>query len=71
MMIFFLNLRFYYNAVEYRPKNLYTQHISIRKHPCFIVYMIASPEEPLSITLGLRVSVQPAKPALPTRLLGG
>ena len=31
--------------------------------------MTASPEEPPSVTSGLRVSVQPAKPALPIRFL--
>ena len=31
--------------------------------------MTASPKEPLSVTSGLGVSVQPAKPALPIRLL--
>ena len=31
--------------------------------------MTASPEEPLSVTSGLRVRVQPAKPALPIRFL--
>ena len=30
--------------------------------------MTASPEEPPSVTSGLRVSVQPAKPALPIKL---
>ena len=33
------------------------------------VYMMASPEETPSVTSGLRVSVQPAKLALPIRLL--
>ena len=58
---FFLNLRFYYNAVEYRLKYLKMQHISIRKTPCFIEYATASSEEPQSATLGLRVLVQSAK----------
>ena len=31
--------------------------------------MTASPEEPTSVALGLRVSVQPAKPALPIRFV--
>ena len=66
---FFLNWRFYYNAVEYRYKYLNTQHTSIRKNLCFIVYTTASPEEPPSVTSGLRVSVQPAKPASPIRFL--
>ena len=65
MMIFFLNLGFYYNDVEYRHKYHNRQHISIRKNPCFIVYMTASPAETSSVTSGWRVSVQPAKPALP------
>ena len=70
MLIFFLNLRFYYNDVEYRHKYLKTQHISIRKNPCFTIYTTtASPEEPPSVTSGLRVSVQPAKLASPIRLL--
>ena len=61
---FFLNLGFYYNEVEYRHKYHNRQHISVRKNPCFIVllYMTASPEEPPSVTLGLRVSIQPASP---------
>ena len=62
---FFLKLLFYYNAVEYRHKYHNTQHISMRKNSCFIVYMTASPEELPSITLGLGVSVQPAKPTSP------
>ena len=60
---------FYYNAVEYRHKNLNTQHISIGKNLCSIVDATASPEEPLTVTLGLRMSVQPAKPASPIRFL--
>ena len=43
--------------------------MSIRKNPCFIVYMTASPAETPSVTSALRVSVQPAKPALPIRFL--
>ena len=69
---FFLNLGLYYNDVEYRHKrHKYhnRQHISIRKNPCFIVYMTVSPAETPSVTSGLRVSVQPAKPALPIRFL--
>ena len=69
MLIFFLNLGFYYNDVEYRHKYHNRQHISIRKDLCFIVYMTASPEETSSVTSGLRVSVQPVKPALPIRFL--
>ena len=69
MMIFFLKLVFYYNDVEYRRKYLNPQHISIRKTLCFIVYTTASSEEPPSVTSGLRVYVQPAKPASPMRLL--
>ena len=38
-------------------------------HPCFIVYMTASPAETPSVTSGLGVSVQPAKPASPIRFL--
>ena len=45
------------------------QRISIRKNPCFIVYMTASLAETPSVTSRLRVSVQPAKPALPIRFL--
>ena len=45
------------------------QPISIRKNPCFIVYMTASPAETSSVTWGLRVSIQPAKPALPIRFV--
>ena len=65
----FLNLGFYYNAVEYRHKYLNMQHISI-KNPCFIVYTTASPKEPPSVTSELRVSVQPAKPTSPIKLSG-
>ena len=43
--------------------------ISIRKNPCFTVYMTASPAESPSVTSGLRVSFQPTKPALPIRFL--
>ena len=39
------------------------------KHPCFIVYTTAQPEESPLVTSGLRVSVQLAKPASPIRLL--
>ena len=60
---------FYYNAVKYRHKYLNTQHISIGKNSCFIVCTTVSPEESLSVMLGLRVSVQPAKPALHIRFL--
>ena len=62
---FFLNLGFYYNDVKYRHKYHNRQHISIRKNPCFIVYMTASPAETPSVTSRLRVSVQPAKLGLP------
>ena len=48
MLIFFLNLGFCFNAVEYRHKYLKTQHISIRIHLCFIVYTTASSEDPVS-----------------------
>ena len=34
-----------------------------------MVYTTALPAGPPSVTLGLRLSVQPAKPAPPTRLL--
>ena len=63
---FILNLGFYYNAVEYRHKYHNRQYINIRKNPCFIVYMTASPAETPLVTLGLRVSI---KPALPIRFL--
>ena len=66
---FLLNLRFYYSDVEYRHKYHIRQHISIRKNPCFIVYMTASPTETLSVTSGLRESVQPAQPAFTIRFL--
>ena len=66
---FFLNLGFYYNDVEYRHEYHNRQHISIKKYPCFIVYMTVSPAETPSVTSGLRVSVQPAKLALPIRFL--
>ena len=39
------------------------------KYLCFIVYTTASPEEPPSVTSGLRVSVQSTKPSSPIRLL--
>ena len=39
------------------------------KHPCFIVYMTASPAKSPSVTSGLIVSVHPAKPALPIGFL--
>ena len=48
--------------IEYRHKYLNTLHISIRKNRCFIAYTMASPEEPPSVTSGLRVAVQPASP---------
>ena len=65
---FFLNLGYYYNDVEYRH-NHSRQHISIRKNLCFTVNMTASPAEAPSVTSGLRVSVQRAKPVLPIRFL--
>ena len=68
----FLNLGFCYNDVEHRYKrHKYhnRQHISKRKNSCFIVYMTASPAEALSATSGLRVSIEPAKSALPIRFL--
>ena len=68
-MLIFLNLEYYYNAVEYRHKYFNTQHITIRKNICFIVCTTASPEEPPSVMSGLRVSVQQAKPASLIRLL--
>ena len=49
-------------AVEYRHKYLNRQHISTRKNCCFMLYVTASSEEPLSVTSGLRASIQPAKP---------
>ena len=45
------------------------QHISKRKNSYFIVYTKASPAGPPSVTSGLRMSVQPVKPASPIRLL--
>ena len=47
------------------------QRISIRKKSLLYstVYMTASPAETSSVTSGLRVSVQPAKPALPIKFL--
>ena len=65
MLIFFLNMGFYYNAVEYRHQYLNRQQISKRKNACFMEYKRASPAEPLSETSGSRASVQPAKSALP------
>ena len=65
----FLNFGFYFNAVGFRHKYLNRQHINIRKNLCFIVYITASLAETLSVTSGLRVSVQPAKLASPIRLL--
>ena len=56
MLVFFLNLGFHYNAVEYRHKYFNTQRISMRKNPCFVVYTTASSEEPPSVMSGLRVS---------------
>ena len=71
---FFLNLGFCYNNVEYRHKrHKYhnRQHISIRKNPCFILYITVSPAETPSVTLGLKVSIRSAKPALAIRFLYG
>ena len=65
----FLNLEFYYNDVEYRHRYFNRQHISRRKNPCFTVYTTALPEEPPSVTSGLRMLVQLAQPALHIRLL--
>ena len=46
------------------------QRISTRKIPLFYkIDTTTSPTEPRSVTLGLRASVQPAKPASPIRLL--
>ena len=59
---------FYYNDLEYRHKYHNRQHISISKNPCFTVFMTASPEEPPPVMSRLKVSVQPAKPALPIKL---
>ena len=42
--------------------------ISIRKISCLMVYITAPLAEIPSVTLGLRVSVHPAKPALPIRM---
>ena len=62
MLIFFLNLRFHYNDVEYRHRYHNSQHISIRKNPCFMVYMTASPAEATSVMSGLRVQFsQPSR----------
>ena len=60
---------FYYNAAGYRHKHLNRQLISIRKNSCFIVYTMVSPDKPPLVTSGLKMSVQPAKPASPIRLL--
>ena len=68
MLIFFLNLGLYYNAVEDNRQYLNRQHISIRKNSCFIVYTTTSPTEPPSVTSGLRMAFQPTNPALPIRL---
>ena len=54
--------------MAYRRKYQNRQNINIRKNPCFIVYDGVAAETPL-VTSGLRVSVQPAKPALPIRFL--
>ena len=71
VLIFFLNLGFYYNAVEYRHKYLNTQHISIKKNPCFIVYqhaLPATPAGPSSVTSRLSISIQPVKSSSPIRV---
>ena len=60
---------FYSNDGEYRHKYHNMQHINVKRNPCFIVHTTASPKEPPSVTSGLRVSAQPAKPALLIRLL--
>ena len=66
---FFLNLEFCYSAVEYRHKYLNRQHISIRKTSLlYSIYEGITRRDP-SATSELRVSVQPAKLASPTRLL--
>ena len=56
-------------SIDKQHKYHNRQRISTRKNPCFIVYMTASPAETPAVTSGLRVSVQPAKPALPIRFL--
>ena len=58
---------FYYNAVENRHKYLKQAAYQPKS---FIKYTMASLEESPSATLGLGVSVQPAKLASPVRLLG-
>ena len=68
-MLIFLNLELCCNAVEYKHKYLNTQHMSIRKNLCFLVYTTASTKEPPSVTSGLRVLVKPVKPASPIRHL--
>ena len=57
-------------AVEYKHKYLNRQYISLRKK--FLLYsidMTASSKEPPSVTSGLGVSVQPAKPASSIKIL--
>ena len=49
MLIFFLNLEFYYNAVEYRHKYLNRQHISKKKKFLFYsVYDDVARRDPIS-----------------------
>ena len=62
-MLIFLKLGFYYNI------DINNLTVSIRKNLCFIIYTTASLKEFRSGTSGLRVSIQPAKPALPIRFL--
>ena len=69
MLIFSLNLGFYYNVVEYWHKYLNPHYMNIRKNLCFVVYATASLEEQPSVTSRLRASIQPAKPASLIRLL--
>ena len=64
MLIFSLNLEFYY-IVKYAHKYLYRQRISTRKNRCFIVYTTVSPAGLPSVTSELIVSVQPAMPVSP------
>ena len=68
---FFLNLRFYYYIVEYRHQYLNKQHISKRKHPCFIVQRIydAVTRRATISNAGIEGVGSPSQEALPARLL--
>ena len=55
-LIFFLNLGFYYNVLEYRHKYLNKQHISIRKISLrYFIDTTESPEESPQVTSELKV----------------